>query len=131
MKIQTAYLSYFNLTPNFENEFFHKNHEEIITVLRRHFPEWKKIKDKHGKGFSIGFMVTRKKGTDNLTIKGPSISKKLQIVDYTIFLPDEITDLNHYIDLVFEGIGTVLAKYNIPESEALTMKIECKNEMAL
>jgi uncharacterized protein YfkK (UPF0435 family) len=131
MKQQTAYMSYFNLTPNFENKFFHSNHQEIIEVLRKYFPNWTKIFEKHGEGFSIGFMVTRKRGTENLTIKGPSVSKKLQIVDYSIFLPDEIKDLNHYIDLIFEGVGIVLAKYDISKSEISKMKEECKIDISI
>lgn len=131
MKMQTVYMSYFNLTPNFENKYFHNNHSEIIKILREQFPFWKGIFDKYGDDFSIGFMVTRKKGTEILTIKGPSVSKKMKIVDFSLFLPDEIKDLNHYIDLVFEGVGIVLQKYGVQNSAIEEMKNECKKELEL
>lgn len=130
MKLQTAYMSYFNLTPNFENKYFHSNHAEVIKILREHFPLWKGIFEKYGDDFSIGFMVTRKRGTEVLTIKGPSVSKKMKVVDFSLFLPDEIKDLNHYIDLVFEGVGVVLARYGVPDREILEMKEKCKNEIS-
>ncbi len=131
MKLQTAYLTHFNLTPNFENEFFGKEFKSIIKILRNNFINWQGIFDKYGSDFSIGFMITRKKGTEQLTVLGPTVSKKMKIVDYSIFLPDEIKDLNHYIDLVFEGIGIVLAKFNVSEDEVTNMKIECMTELNL
>lgn len=57
--------------------------------------------------------------------------KKMKIVDYTMFLPEEIKDLGHYIDLIFEGFTFFLAKYNVPESTVSGMKDECKRELEL
>jgi hypothetical protein len=131
MKLQTAYLSYINLTPNFENKFFHSNHKEIINILRKYFNTWEGFFIKYSPDFSIGFMVLRKEGTDKLIIKGPSISKKMKIVDFSIFLPDEIIDLSHYIDLIFEGFNLILCKYKVSETEVNKMKNECKKELSI
>lgn len=131
MKLQTAYLAYTDLTPGHENSFVDFTHKFIIKILRDNFPKWSEFFNKYGKEYSIGFYVSTKKGTNEMKLYGPSISKKLQIVDYTIFLPDEIIDLNHYIDLIFEGVGIVLSKYGVSQREILAMKEKCKRDLDL
>lgn len=131
MKLQTAYVSYVNLTPDLKNSFSSVSHQQIMTPLRKHFFQWSVFFDKYGSDYSMGFFITTMKGINQIEIKKPSVSKKMKIVDYSIFLPDEIKDLNHYIDLVFEGIGIVLGKFNVPLEEVEKMKSECKVEIGL
>ena len=131
MKTQTVYLAYANLTPNFKNSYSDFTHQIIIKSLRKNFFSWNCFFEKYGTEFSIGFYINTKKGTDILKILGPSVSKKMKIVDFSIFLPDEVKDLNHYIDLVFEGFGIVLAKLEVDKVEVLEMKNECKQELNL
>ncbi|TAE39875.1 MAG: hypothetical protein EAZ50_09375 [Runella slithyformis] len=125
------YLSYTDLSPSIENIYIDETHQKIIAVLRRQFLDWSQFFDKYGSEFSLGFFVSTKKGTEQLTIFGPSVSRKMKVVDFSIFLPDEIKDLNHYLDLVFEGIGVVLARFKVDENEILKMKNECKKELNL
>jgi hypothetical protein len=131
MKLQTIYLAYTILTPEFDNPYSTVSHQIIIKILRDRFFSWKPFFEKYQSDFSLGFYISLKKGTEKLTIFGPSISKKMKIVDFSVFLPDEIKDLNHYIDLAFEGFGIVLAKFKVDESEILEMKNECKRELNL
>lgn len=123
------YLLYGNLTPQIKNRFDEVSHLILIKVLRNHFQDWIDFETKYSPEFSLGLFITTQFGTQELVVKGPKISKKMKIVNYSIFLPDEIKDLNHYIDLVFEGIGIVLSRYNVPESEIAKMKNECKSEL--
>jgi hypothetical protein len=131
MKTQTVYLSYIALTPNFENNCFGQSHSEILKPLRDNFRYWNGFFNKYDLEYSIGFIVASKKGTNRLEIKGPTLWKRKKYVDFSIFLPDEIKDLDHYIDLVFEGIGLVLAKYEVPDSVIQEMNSECKKELGL
>lgn len=131
MKLQTLYLSYIDLTPGLENNYADLTHKELINILRNHFFSWRSFFLSYDKDYSIGFFISTKKGTSNVNVYGPSKSKKKKIVDYSIFLPDEIIDLNHYINLVFEGIGTVLAKYEVSENEVVGMRDECKRELGV
>lgn len=121
---------YLILTPGMDNIYMKDSQTGIKNTLRKHFWEWQGFFDKY-KNFSLSFYIVMKLGTTKLNIKGPSISKKIEVVDYSIFLPDEIKDLNHYIDLVFEGIGIVLAKFNVPSEDVEKMKNECKKELNL
>lgn len=131
MKIQTLYISYIDLTPGLENKYAEIAHKSIINTLRLSFFSWNSFFSNYGKEYSIGFFVTTKKGTSNLITYGPTLSKRKIIVDYSIFLPDEIRGIEHYIDLVFEGFKVILTKYEVPEDEILRMKNECKRELDL
>ena len=131
MKLQTVYLSYINLTPGFTNIYSDVTHQKVILPLRNHFFEWNHFFEKYGADFSLGFYVSTKRGTEQLEIKGPSISRKMKIVDFSIFLPDQIKDIDHYIDLVFEGVGIVLSRFKVSENEILKMKNECKKDLNL
>ncbi len=131
MKLQTLYISYVNLSPGLKNPYDLLSDQELIKPLRENFFKWQTFFDKYGSDYSLGFFITTMAGTNQLEIKKPSISKKMKIVEYSIFLPDEIKDLNNYIDLVFEGIGIVLEKFTISENEVTSMKIQCKTELNL
>jgi hypothetical protein len=131
MKIQTIYLAYTDLTPGLQNQFVDETHKSLIKTLRVLFKNWDSFFQKHGKDFSIGFYISTQKGTDKLKLLGPSISKKMEIVDYTMFIPDDIQNLDGYINMVFEGFEYFLARYGINKLEIETMKNDCKKELDL
>lgn len=118
------------LTPGFLDKHYDSLYESLKKVLINNSSLWLNNANKH-KDFKLTFYLVTKKGNENLRIKGPSISYKMKLVDFSIFLPDEIKDFNNYVDLVFEGIGQVLTKYNVSESEIEDMKVECKKELKL
>lgn len=131
MKQQTVYLAYTSLTPGLKNLYATETHKNIIDTLRKKFFTWNNFFSKHGEDYSMGFYISKKAGTTNLTYFGPSISKKMKIVDYTMFIPDEIKSLDEYLDIVFEGFGYFLARYDISIIEIEEMKNECKKELGL
>jgi hypothetical protein len=131
MTKQTVYLSYTNLTPGLKNNHGSNSHQTIIKTLREHFFQWSGFFLKHGNDYSIGFYISTKKGTEKLNYFGPSISKKMKIVDYTMFIPDEIKNLENYLDTVFEGFEHFLTQYSIGSLEIEAMKNECKKELGL
>ncbi len=118
------------LTPGLNNSYSTPTHHVFRNKLLKHFDNWNYYHSKFPE-YSLCFYFVKKRGSDNVRIKGPSISKKMNVVDYSIFLPDEINDLNQYIEFAFEGIGKVLDKYQVPETEILEMKAECKKELGL
>jgi hypothetical protein len=125
-----VYLSYLTLTPGYTNLFSSGTHKTILEKLRTYFPNWLGFIDKH-QGYSLGFIIVTKKGIEQLEVKGPSISKKMKVVDFSIFLPDKIENLKHYLDLVFQGISISLSKYKIAEIEILKMRTECAKEFGV
>lgn len=129
MKLQTVYLAYTSLTPGLKNVYSTATHKKIIEVLRDKFFLWNNFFEKHGSDYSLGFYISKKEGTDKLTYFGPSISKKMKIVDYTMFIPDDIKTLDEYLDLVFEGFEYFLNKYKVDSLEIEKMKNECKKEL--
>jgi hypothetical protein len=131
MRLKTAYVSYIDLTPGLSSEKYEVAHKSLIHILRAKFPLLKGFISTYGENFSIGFFICTKKETQSLKVLGPNKNKKNEKVEYSIFLPDEIKDLNHYIELIFEGIGLILLKYGVLESEILEMKSECIRELGL
>ncbi len=127
MNVTTPYLE---LSPNFENIYRVQTSQIIKNCLNKYFDNWKEFKKKYP-SHTFNFYIVSKKNTEMLLIKGPTVSKKHQTVDFSIFLPDEILDLNHYVQLIFEGIGMVLQKFGIKNIEIEKMKNECKKELGL
>ena len=125
----TLFLSYLDLSPGLRNHFDDLTHDALLSILRNNFVDWSDHFDKF-KDYDLGFIIVTKKHTSSLEIKGPSISHKKKIFDYTIFLPDEINSLDHYIDLVFEGIFSALSKFKISEKEILRVKEEVKKVLS-
>ena len=118
------------LTPGMYDKHYDTIYEPLKSILVNNRNLWGNDTNKY-KDFKLTFYIVTKKGVDDLYTKGPSVSKKYLTVDYSIFLPDEIKDLNHYIDLVFEGVGIVLQKYGVQNSAIEEMKNECKKELEL
>ena len=128
MKLQTFYLTYLDLSPSLSNRFSSVTHQTITQNIRSIFFTWDFFLKKYPE-YSIGFTVVTKRDWLEFTVKGPSISRKMQIIDYSIFLPDQEYDLNSYIDFVFEGISTALKKYQIEEESLILIRDECKIEL--
>ncbi|MBT1699247.1 hypothetical protein KK083_20285 [Fulvivirgaceae bacterium PWU4] len=61
------------------------------------------------KSFSLGVIISTRKSKTDLSIQGPSISKKYKMVDYTIWIPylkviKSSSLLETYLDFISEGI---------------------------
>ena len=110
------YLSYIDLTPGLENLFSNTSHQALISFLRANFNNWTGFFQKYP-DHSLGLIIVTKKGVNELSIKGPSISSKSKLVDYSIFLPEDIRNMNDYLDNVFMGLKTILKNYKVDESE--------------
>ncbi|AYB34300.1 hypothetical protein D4L85_28630 [Chryseolinea soli] len=66
-------------------------------------------------------MISTKKSKTDLSIQGPSISKKHKMVDYTLWIPYEKVIgsenvLSSYLDCVCEGIILVFREYQYESS---------------
>lgn len=121
------FLSYANLTPGLKNKYSNSTHQLMIKKLRKYYLNWVGFSSKYPNS-NIGFIVITKKGIKKLEIKGPSISKKYNIVDFSIFLPEVCVSLDEYIKLVFEGISLCLNMYDVNEIEVETIMNECLQE---
>lgn len=121
---------YLELTPNFNNEFMPSTSRCIKNVLNKHFGRWEGFKNEYP-DYILSIFFVKKRGTDSLLIKGPTVSKRYKTVEYSLFLLDEINDLSYYLDTVFDGIGIILEKYGVSNSEVLNMKKECKKDLEL
>ena len=130
MKLQTFYLSYLDLSPALSNSFSSVSHQIIAQNIRSIFFTWDFFLTKYPE-YSIGFIVVTKIGTTEWAVKGPSISKKMKIIDYSIFLPDTEYDLNLYVDFIFEGIFIALRKYKIDNESLILIKDKCKMELGI
>jgi hypothetical protein len=67
----------------------------------------------------------------NLEVKGPDISRRHKEYVYGIYLPEAIADVHEYLDLVFAGIGQVVAGFGVGAEEVAQMKQECKARLGL
>lgn len=117
------YLSYINLTPGLENEFSTPSHHAIVNVLREHFNDWNGFFDKYP-DYHIGLIVATKEGVGNVDIKGPTISKKIKRVDYSIFIPENTKNMKMYLDNFFNGLNIILENYNTKATEAFKKDIQ-------
>jgi hypothetical protein len=79
--------------------------------------------------YSVGFVICTKLGVEQLEVKGPSVARKMKLVDFTIFLPDSIVNIEQYVDSVFSGIAQILEKYHVKPESIENIKEECKHEL--
>jgi len=128
--ITRLYLSYLDLSPELSNTFTDSTHQIITNNLRLSFPDWVGFFYKYP-DYSLGFIIVTKNGIEQLHIKGPSVSRKMKIVDFSIFLPNKIDTISEYIDCLFEGITLSLAKYKIDEAALCSIKEKCKKELGI
>lgn len=124
------HLSYINLSPGLKNKFSDVTFKPMYQRLSKNFLLWTSFLEKYPE-YDLGFIITTKKGVEELHIKGPSISKRHKMVDYTIWLPDIDYSLGQYIDFVFEGIFIALKNYNVEENEIIQIKEEVRIELNL
>jgi hypothetical protein len=116
-------LVYINLTPGLENSFIKLSHHPIINVLRTHEREWAGFYQKYP-DYSLGLTVVTEKGVNALEVKGPTVSRKLKNIDYSIFLPENIQNMNDYLENIFNGVNTVLEQNNVTRTEGFKKDIE-------
>jgi hypothetical protein len=124
------YLSYINLTPGIKNNFSTQTHKTIFECFKNHNEIFEKFSKFHPE-YSLGFTIVTKKDVSDLEIKGPTIMKKTKDIDYSIFLPDRNFNLDEYINLLFEGLGIALKKYDINDNQLLILRDECKRELGI
>jgi hypothetical protein len=82
--MKTLYLSYIDLSPGLTNPFSKDSHPILLEVLRKNFENWNGFNSKCPE-FSLGLIIVTKRGINELEVKGPSISKKHKVVDFSIF----------------------------------------------
>lgn len=130
------YISYVGLAPDLGNPFFSLTNETVVKSFRSRYLGWQNFFARY-EGYSLGFIIVTDRGINELFIEGPSASKKLKLVDFSIFLPEEIEnlkpdksrDVGKYLDLVFSGITEALSKFEVSETEINKIKEECKREL--
>ena len=130
MNIQTFYLMYIDLSPSIRNKFMDKSHDSILMNLRSVFFSLDSFFEKYP-NYSIGYTIVTKINEKLLSVKGPTISKKMEIIDFSIILPDMEYDISQYVDFIFEGILSSLKKYKIDEDLFLSIQNKCKQELTL
>lgn len=88
-----------------------------------------------GKPFSLGVVISTRKNKTDLSIQGPSVSRKHKMVDYTIWIPFQkviksSNVLKTYLDYISEGIVLVFEELNY-DNKKLILKIitEVKKEV--
>jgi len=128
--MRTLYLSYINLSPGLTNPFTKDSHSILLEVLRKNFGNWDGFNLKYPE-FSLGLIIVTKRGIDELEVKGPSISKKHQVVDFSIFLPENIADSKEYLEFIFDGLQLIFNKYGIDEQEIMKIKYGTRDLMEL
>jgi hypothetical protein len=134
--MSTLFVSYIDLSVGLRNPFNNLTHQIVVRNLRERFLGWKGFFDKYEE-YSLGFIVATQKGTGKLSVKGPSISRKMKVVDFSIFLPDHVAELLptstdnvlSYLDAVFAGISSALDQYGIKESEIEVIREKSKREI--
>jgi hypothetical protein len=129
-------VAYINLSVGLCNPFGKMTHKALIGGLRDHFLDWKGFFAKYD-DYSLGFIICTNRDIKVLEVKGPSISRKMKVVDFSIFLPEEVEKLNpsnaedigRYLDWVFLAIATALIKYEVSGEEIKKIKDEVKREL--
>lgn len=116
-------LSYINLTPGLKNEFSSTAHHSLLKILRRHYESWTGFFERHP-DFKIGFIIATKKDVVEVEVKGPSITNKFKVVDFTIFLPQDVNSMKNYLDNFFKGLNIFFKKYNITPTVSFIKDIE-------
>ncbi|WP_242604990.1 MULTISPECIES: hypothetical protein [Chloroflexus] len=98
--------------------------------MNTHFPTWTGFL-KRKPDYDLWFYLIAKKGVTTLAVKGPDISRRHKEYVYGIYLPEVIADVHEYLDLVFAGIGQVLAGFGVSADAVAQMKQECKAKLGL
>lgn len=125
-------ITYFDFSANvgLENHFSNATHRIIWEILNAHFPNWKGFRQRK-QDYKLWFTLVTKKDVMHLEVKGPDISRRHKEYHYAIYLPENIADVNAYIDLVFQGFAQVLTEFDVSQDEIETIKQECKIRLNL
>jgi hypothetical protein len=99
----------FNISYKVTNELTDRVNKELI--------DENVFELKHGEGYKLGFVISAKKGIDDMVIKGPSTSGRYKTVEYVLYLPyekvmespDQLRTILHYVS---KGVTSVLSAYN-------------------
>ena len=113
-----------------KNPYHSETHRAIRETLNAYFPTWKGFL-KRKPDYNLWSYVVAKQGVTNLEVKGPDISRRHKEYVYGIYLPEAIADVREYLDLVFAGIGQVVAGFRVGAEEVAQMKEECKAKLGL
>jgi hypothetical protein len=113
-----------------KNPYHSETHRAIRETLNAYFPTWKGFL-KRKPDYDVWFYAVSKQGVTNLEVKGPDISRRHKEYVYGIYLPEAIADVHEYLDLVFAGIGQVVAEFGVGAEEVAQMKEECKAKLGL
>lgn len=119
-----VYLSYIYLEPDNSNPFQSVVHNALWSTLTRHFLNWKGFKERYSES-DLGLIVAMKDAVEHLTVKGPTIIRGSRAVDFTIFLPNRISegdpsrksDVEDYVRLIVEGVGEALGDCDLSKLE--------------
>lgn len=90
--------------------------------------------NKKYKGFQLVFIDSSKRQFETLTVKGPSVSKKYQCVEYVIYIPylavlNSDNYLETYLNFYEQGVIEVLSKYQIDATKVPEAFTEIKKEV--
>ena len=126
-----ASVAYIYLDPDVDNPCQSFAHKALERRLNEHFPEWEGF-HKANPNFNLGFVVGMNLGIAKLEVKGPTKFKGMQTVDYSIFLPTWVRDLDcskasdveTYITLFVNGVERCMEKYKVPASEFSSLHSE-------
>ncbi|HEY5750637.1 MAG TPA: hypothetical protein VIU12_31460 [Chryseolinea sp.] len=106
----------------------------IIDEMQARLPKESQQVVVKGEPFSLGVVISTKKSKTELSIQGPSISKKYKMVDYTLWIPYEKVIKsknipNAYLDCVCEGIILVFKEYQYDSSIVTKIFSDIKKEV--
>lgn len=113
-----------------KNPYYNETNWAVHETLNAHFPTWTGFR-KRKPDYDLWFNLVSKHGVTTLAVKGPDISRRHKEYVYGIYLPEVIADVHEYLDLVFAGIGQVLAGFGVSADDVAQMKQECKAKLGL
>jgi len=87
-----------------------------------------------GESYSLGIVVSTGEDVAELSVLGPSISKKYKMIDYAVWIPyrkviESENVLMSYIDYLYQGIVIVLKKYDYPTAVVAEIFEDVKREV--
>jgi YD repeat-containing protein len=105
-------------------------HDVLNTHARSWGPFFKKRTDPQE--WSLGLLPTLKAGQRELEVRGPSVSRAYKMVDYAIWLPEDVaSDFDRYVNVILAGIEQVLLRYQVSPEEIAQIKRECRERLGL
>ncbi len=121
-------LVYLNLSTAIIDTFSSVSHKVFDHVLNDHFQNWTGFLSKYP-AFDLGITISTNADNEPLQVKGPTIFKRLKVIDYSIFIPADTKDLQQYVELICDGIYMATEKYGVTGDEIKKIEKECKERM--